>query len=66
MEVKECTKDKGKSSSGKEKQSYTVKTTSVDDEEGFSQFSERDIQREDEIDWIVLAMASLAEKSRRR
>jgi hypothetical protein len=65
-EVKESNEDEGHASSGKEKQSYKVETASVIDEEGFGQYSGQEIKREDEIDWIVLAMASLAEKSRRR
>ena len=63
---KEDKEGKGKTSSGKEKQSYTVETASVIDNEGFDQYSGGGVQRGDEIDWIVLVMASLAEKSRRR
>jgi hypothetical protein len=58
--------EKEESSSGKEKQSYTVETASVVDDEEFGDGSGVGMRREDEIDWIVLAMASLAEKSRRR
>jgi len=65
-DVKESDKAREETASGKEKQSYTVETTPVIEEEGFDRRPGRGIQSEDEIDWIVLAMASLAEKSRRR